>query len=379
MRDKTIKMMSVVAMLCLVALGVMSCKKHEPSASTEAPESTETNYSGDSKEEEHDSRILAMQGWKLSSEEVKKLEEKLQANPEDLISRTKVLGWYSQKRFSSESACKARHKHIIWFIQNHPDAQIAGTPEIHLDPVLDKEVYYKAKNLWLEQTEVQKTNAVVLGNAAKFLLIHDSKIAEELLKKAQALEPENPKWPEQLGHLYSLGLARKSAGTKTELASQALRQFEKSSTTTTSDREKFYKLADLAKMAYEAGDLRKAENYANELLAQAVQYKNDWNYGNAIHHGNLVLGRIALKSGDLEKAKQYLVKAGKTPGSPQLNSFGPNMVLAKELLEKNEREIVIQYFELCGTFWKRGQVDLNKRTALVRKGRTPDFRANLDY
>jgi len=380
MRDKLLMISVGIALLCVTTLSTISCKNIESNAGKEAPEPTRTWYSDDSKEERPDATTLTMQGRKLSSEEVKKLEEKLEANPEDLVSRAKVLGWYSQKRFSSESARKARHKHILWLIQNHADAQITGTHEAGLDPVLDKKVYYEAKKLWLKQTEAHKKSTAVLGNAANFFLIHDEKIAEELLKKAQALEPKNPEWSQRLGHLYSLGLiSHKSAESKKEAAVKALKQFEKSLSVTTSDQEKFYMLADLAKVAFEAGEMEKAETYANSLLAQASQYKNDWNYGNAIHHGNLVLGRIALKSGNVEKAKEYLIKAGKTSGSPQLNSFGPNMALAKELLEKNEREVVIQYFELCGNFWKMEQARLKDWTAVVKEGRIPDFRGNLQY
>lgn len=380
MRDKLLMISVGIALLCVTTLSTISCKKIESNAGKEVPEPTRTSYSDYAKEEQLDATMLAMQGRKLSNEEVKKLEEKLEANPEDLVSRAKVLGWYfGPKRFSSESARKARHKHILWLIQNHADAQITGTHEAGLDPVLDKEVYYEAKKLWLKQVEAHKKSTTVLGNAANFFLIHDRDIAEELLKKAQALEPENPEWSQRLGHLYSLDALYVPAESKTGAAAKSLKQFEKSLSLTTSEREKFYKLADLAKVAFEAGEMEKAETYANSLLAQAAQYKNDWNYGNAIHHGNLVLGRIALKSGNVEKAKEYLIKAGKAPGSPQLNSFGPNMALAKELLGKNEREIVIQYFELCGNFWKMGQDCLKDWTALVKEGQIPDFRGNLQY
>lgn len=381
MRDKTVRIrITVVAILVsIVPFIAISCKKKESNARKEAPEPTRTRYSDDSEEKRPDATMLAMQGRKLSSEEVKKLEERLIANPDDLILRTKLLGWYSDKRFFSEPARKARQKHILWLIQNHADAQITGTHEADLDPILDKEVYYEAKKLWLKQVEAHKKSTTVLGNAANFFLIHDRDIAEELLKKAQALEPENPEWSQRLGHLYSLDAPYLPAESKPGSAAKSLKQFEKSLSLTTSEREKFYKLADLAKMAFEAGEMEKAETYANRLLAQAAQYKNDWNYGNAIHHGNLVLGRIVLKSSNVEKAKEYLIKAGKAPGSPQLNSFGPNMALAKELLEKNEREVVIQYFELCGNFWKMGQDRLKNWTAVVKEGRIPDFRGNLQY
>jgi hypothetical protein len=91
------------------------------------------------------------------------------------------------------------------------------------------------------------------------------------------------------------------------------------------------------------------------------------NNGDAIHHGNLVLGRFALKSGDVEKAKEYLLKAGQTSGSPVLCSGGPNMMLAKELLESGEREVVIQYLKALRQFQAHfrpssRKVDLRNRT-----------------
>jgi hypothetical protein len=46
----------------------------------------------------------------------------------------------------------------------------------------------------------------------------------------------------------------------------------------------------------------------------------------------MVLGQVALRRGDAKKAASFLLAAGKTWGSPQLNSFGPNMPLANDLL-----------------------------------------------
>ncbi|HVN17324.1 MAG TPA: hypothetical protein VMU05_01080, partial [Dongiaceae bacterium] len=104
-----------------------------------------------------------------------------------------------------------------------------------------------------------------------------------------------------------------------------------------------------------------------------------WNYGNAIFYGNVVLGHVALQRGDLEQAGHYLLAAADTPGSPQLDSFGPNMVLAKELLDNGQSDVVLQYFALCKNFWKRDRGRLDEWSATVREGKVPDFRANLDY
>jgi hypothetical protein len=46
--------------------------------------------------------------------------------------------------------------------------------------------------------------------------------------------------------------------------------------------------------------------------------------------------------------------AGATPGSPQLDSFGPNLTLAKELFEKSKPDVILHYFALCKNFWEDG-------------------------
>ncbi len=146
-----------------------------------------------------------------------------------------------------------------------------------------------------------------------------------------------------------------------------------------SEQERFYALGEAAKMSFEVQKNEQAETYARELLELAQSLERDWNYGNAIHDGNMVLGRLALVHGDKEEAKRRLLEAGKTPGSPQLNSFGPNMSLARELLVAGEREVVIEYFRQCLEFWEHGRERLKDWIALVEGGRLPDFGANLVY
>ena len=67
---------------------------------------------------------------------------------------------------------------------------------------------------------------------------------------------------------------------------------------------------------------------------------------------NLTRGRIALRLGQPEAAAAFLLEAGRTPGSPQLNSFGPNMLLAKEMLAAGRKEPVLEYVALVRRFWK---------------------------
>jgi hypothetical protein len=145
------------------------------------------------------------------------------------------------------------------------------------------------------------------------------------------------------------------------------------------DYHRWLALGDAALWNTQAGDWNLAQIYAEELLATAPRYGTDWNYGNAIHDAHSALGLVALRSHDIAAAKAALLEAGKTPGSPQLDSFGPNTTLAKELLEHGEREVVLQYFDLIAVFWEMGGEELPEWRALVKAGRMPDFGAHLVY
>ena len=138
-----------------------------------------------------------------------------------------------------------------------------------------------------------------------------------------------------------------------------------------------YALPRMAKAAVAAGALDKASLYANELLTSAQA--GDWNDGNAVHDGHMVRGLVALHSGNVEQAAKDLIEAGKTSGSPQLNSFGPNMTLASELLEKGQRGAVLEYLTLCKKFWTLGASQLDSWIDAIRTGGKPDFGANLVY
>lgn len=143
--------------------------------------------------------------------------------------------------------------------------------------------------------------------------------------------------------------------------------------------ERFYALNKAAKESFVLGKIEDARKFANELMSLLPQFKSNWNYGNAVQDANLVLGRIAASEGRIDEAKQYLLEAGKSTGSPQMNSFGPNMSLAKDLLEKGERQVVLDYFELCQKFWQMDRGTLDMWSQQVNAGEIPNFGANLVY
>ena len=149
--------------------------------------------------------------------------------------------------------------------------------------------------------------------------------------------------------------------------------------------KKFYiqtEIADhYASEPLNASNVAEAELYAEIILKQAKNYKTSKSYGYAVHIGNLVLGRVQLFKKDISGAKKYLNLATKSPGSPTMNSFGPNMTLAAELLEKGEKQAVLKYIDHCLKFWKSSSAKFltDNWKATIKKGKVPDFGPNLIY
>jgi hypothetical protein len=125
---------------------------------------------------------------------------------------------------------------------------------------------------------------------------------------------------------------------------------------------------------------KEARALAESLLASNTV--TNWNYGNIIYVMHSLLGRIALREGDVAAAKRHLAESGKTPGSPQLNSFGPDLVLAGELLQKGERDAVLQHLNKIAVFWAnpgdnpRSAAELQKKIdawkQTIRSGQIPN-------
>jgi tetratricopeptide (TPR) repeat protein len=143
--------------------------------------------------------------------------------------------------------------------------------------------------------------------------------------------------------------------------------------------ERFYALGAIALASVDVGKYEDAKKYANKLKNLMPNYQKNWNYGNAIQDVNVVLGRLAVIEKRIDDAKYHLLEAGKSPGSPTMNSFGPNMSLAKDLLEKGEKDVVLEYFELCRKFWANMHGSLDKWVSEVKDGNIPDFGGNLFY
>jgi tetratricopeptide (TPR) repeat protein len=314
------------------------------------------------------------------TQQVQSLERRVQSNPGDADARGALLQLYGTESIHFmplSEASKAARPHVLWLIEHQPRSQalIFSTGLLILDP----KGYQQAAALWTRQVEQAPNDPVVLEHAGQFYAGSDRARAEKLYVRVLQLDPGHTMTAGMLSTLYELD--EDQAATPEQKAAIARKRVAVmvNSLDHVNAEDHFNGLISLAQAELDANDLELAERYAHELLDSSGNYKERWNYGNAIHKGNLILGRIRLRQGRIADAKNYLLASGRTRGSPQLDSFGPNMTLARELLEKGERDVVLEYFDLCSKFWLMGQDQLNAWRAAVKQGTIPEFAANLKY
>ncbi len=295
---------------------------------------------------------MLIEAVNLSRPAIADLERKLKSNPDDLIGRISLLGYYFWKS-QKENTDADLVRHLTWFLKNAPDnAVLRNGPGSFLKG--DEQI----TALWKELIDSDSDNVEILENAAEYFKNKDLKLCESLYQKALNLEPKNPHWAESLWIFHrNHGEHRKAY----EYIKLALKN-------TRFDFNRWYLSCYFCETAFEAGEIDEARNAAITVLEQSKIFSHHWNYGNAIHIANNILGRVALKDGSTENAIEFLLKAGKSPGSPQLSTSGPNFELAQELLDLGETDVVLKYLKDCKKLWQSEGNDLWKKIEKIRNG-----------
>jgi hypothetical protein len=335
---------------------------------------------------------LMDEGRKLTVEQSAELEAKLEKDPQDIRTRLRLLG-----RPHGEAMSPAGVKLLIGLIENHPRSQIAG-PICMVLSAFEGKAGQQCLDLWEKFVTANPDDPRVLGNAAMWMEhfgmfeVKYRSRAKVLFEKAHTFEPQNPEWLEHLarGSLLDAGdpkeLAELSELTPEErvaAAKKAIEQFEAAlrlrpelNPTTYRPLDQNYH-AVLAGASLLAGQTNQARAYAIKLLETLDQKTERWNYGNLIFRFNLLLGQIALQEGNADAVAKYLLAAGKTPGSPQLNSFGPDFSLAGALLRHGrpeDRTAVLQFLDEVAVFW----ANPDKETYTLYKEATVKKRQQLE-
>ncbi len=140
----------------------------------------------------------------MTAAEAAALEQTLAANPDNLAARETLIIFYDQAgKVTWEEKLAGIRKHALWRIAHLPETDL-WIPSISRR--YDPEGYAQAKQLWLEQTSRPEVTPKTLARAAAFLGAYDKPVAEELLLRAQRMEPAGP-WSDRLADLYARAIA----------------------------------------------------------------------------------------------------------------------------------------------------------------------------
>ncbi len=244
-------------------------------------------------------------------------------------------------------------------------------------PQEDGDVGEQARTLWLKQVQKDPDNTRVRENASVFFRFVDDVMAGKLLRKCKELEPGNPRWSHELGQLYSVQGDRQQPESYKDWALMSLAKLETAWQSATEPDHRFHAMLRLPAVALQAWEIEKACYYAKKLLLSAASgqhhpFSQIW----ADREANTVLGWYALYTNNFDEAKARLLGA-RTPVPDYLLScfcfMDPLMKLVGWMLERNQREAVLEYLrreqERVPTFRDR----LAKWASEIEQGLTPDF------
>jgi hypothetical protein len=239
----------------------------------------------------------------------------------------------------------------------------------------------KAKLLASRDTELLGMVAAALGGQGAIAgamtgrADETTAFSERLIERAKEVDPRNSKWDFMLGQSYAHRAEYAAGEQRAQLARRAFQHFEAARKIDPSSASAAPP-SQYARVAIEAGDLKAAHDAGHRCLSQvpSLNFKDA-----AVHECNLILGRVALREGDTASAVRYLTAAANVSGGGSLSSFGPNMMLAKELLQKGQRQPVLEYLRLCAKFWSYDRGQIARWTAEINAGKIPEFGANLIY
>lgn len=321
---------------------------------------------------------LIGKGMKMTSDEAAKLEKEFEEKPDDFNLSAQLLGFYYYSCYKKEpDASKKLGDFILSLIKSHPEAAVLGSnPYGQLD--FHNEKYAEAQQLWAQQVEKNPKSIPILMNAVKSAFKQGGELTEKYLLQAQTLEPDSREISQKLADFYRISREFPGADKK-DLASKELAELTKLYKRPEYGIVKSMFLSRMAKAALEIpGELDFADKEAGLMISLIETTSEERTAGELFYFGYFTKGMVAVKKGDTDKAVEFLLKSAETSGSPLFNR-GPNMSLAKALLEAGQKDAVIEFLDKCGKFWKYDRSKREKWISEIKDGKTPDFGSSLYY
>lgn len=300
--------------------------------------------------------------FELTAKEIVDLEAKVKTKPDDSEARIKLVNYYAERESAADK--KSLQKHRLALIENNAQSDYTLPLGLWTEDERQTPEYVQLKNAWLKRIELDKPNRRVRFNAAYFL-DGEKELAEKILVEGKALAPADFEYSIKLVEFYEDSMSiNYGENEETRLnkrlavlrkiiaeAQTALGLLKKAEDAETVADEIRKMLVASAKYALETGDLALAKKSAEEIIAQSGDSQSLANgFGDSgiesFQIANSVLGRIALRAGNVEKAREYLMNAillidDESNIYPKLDA-----PFLEEMLVRNGSKNVLEYLEL---------------------------------
>ena len=303
-----------------------------------------------------------MDAQEMSASAIEELEQALARSPDNLELRLRRLGTLRPRGLPWG-------EEVLWVVTHHPEVNLR--PDGSFLRLLEPDAYEPIVAAWEAHIARTPGDVHLLKALSSFVMHEDDARSEELMRQCIRLEPHEPQGMADLANFLGRHLVDAPAEQRGAMAAEALSLHERALWLETGELGAHLRLIDVAQAAAAAGQMGRARQAAETALGEAARFESTWQFGNSIHHGNIVLGLVALDAGDIEEAARRLVDAGQTRGSPQLDSFGPDRELANRLLAVGAREAVKTYLQDCQRFWRMDRGRLDRALDRLDRGETP--------
>jgi hypothetical protein len=132
-----------------------------------------------------DTMRLALAGKGMSDAEVPRLERLLDEHPDSTDTRLRLLGYYTKRHVHDPSAKRNRSRHVLWFLENEPEAAVILSPYARLE--LDETAYEEGKQILMTHLRQRRATRELLQNAAYFMATLDKDRSAVLWEQAKHL------------------------------------------------------------------------------------------------------------------------------------------------------------------------------------------------
>ena len=316
-------------------------------------------------------------GAELDSAQAELLEQGLAQKSDDESARLQLYGYYG-RQLEIADAFERRMEHAIWLIEHSPRCGLHRTSYAFFEREKHPEFFKRGNELWLAHLDRNPSDLAVMEYAGLFLRGSDIEMAEALFQRGYSAQPDEPRWPNNLGRLRlrAMKKADPSSEQRAKSAAEALDFFQQAYRLSV-EHGKGMLLSSLCQVAIASGQFSAAERYARSMLLQ--EGAGPFGYQRNHYHGHTVMGVLKFDKGEYDEAKHLLMKSIDLPPSVREMSSEPDLSLVRRFIDKGDKAVAMAFFSACESIWKPGQDQLEEWQAKLERDETIDFEHSPMY